>query len=54
VRITTEIRKSADVNDPLFSPRLRGSGGLRGKLERRRFLTLKHISEQQRLPIRKL
>ena len=46
-------RKSAYVRDPLLGPRFCRSNRLRRQLEHCRFLTLKHLSEQQGLPVRK-
>ena len=45
--------KSAYVRDPLLLCRFPCSNRLRRQLEHCRFLTLKHLSEQQGLPVRK-
>ena len=47
------VRKSAYVRDPLLGRRFQCSNRLRRQLEHSRFLTLKHLSEQQGLPVRK-
>src|SRR6516225_8072638 len=47
------VRKSAYVRDPLLGRSFPCSNRLRRQLEYCRFLTLKHLSEQQGLPVRK-
>ena len=46
-------RKSAYVRDPLLGSRFQCGNRLGRQLEHCRFLTLKHLSEQQGLPVRK-
>jgi hypothetical protein len=46
-------RKSAYVRDPLLGRRFSCSNRLSRQLEHRRFLTLKHVGEDQSLPVRK-
>jgi hypothetical protein len=49
----SSVRKSAYVRDPLLGRRFQCGNRLRRQLEHYRFLTLKHLSQQQGLPVRK-